>query len=162
MVDMRVPLFNALLAAALAILMSGCDSVFGDGYEVRIRMDASEYAANTETLFSMTVDNRSDNVVYYLCAGEVFIERIEDDDLQDTNGALPNCDCLCPRPIEPRQTETWNFTLDQWVIDWIQASPNTDDTEYRFRLKLYEDEAFEKELDLSDQRSNEFQMIAGG
>jgi hypothetical protein len=142
--------------------LTGCDAIFGDGYEVRITMDKDEYLADPATEFTMTVNNRGDDVVYYLCAGEVFIERIEDDDLQDSNGALPNCDCLCPRPIEAGETETWTFTLDQWVIDWIEAGPNTDDTEYRFRLKLYEDEAFEKELDLSDQRSNEFRLITEG
>lgn len=145
------------LLYAVALSASGCDAIFGDGYEVRITSDSEEYSASTSTSVSMTVDNRSDNVVYYLCFGEGSIERVIDGEVAGTFG-FGNCDCLCPNPIEPGESETREYRLYQEMVDWIYDHPNPEDVTYRFRFVLYEDAEFDKELDVEDQRSNIFRF----
>lgn len=146
-----------LLAASLAAY--GCDAIFGDDYEVRFQTDAEEYPATIFAEIGMTIENRGDNVVYYRCAGDLFIERFVDGDLDDTFGALPNCASLGPTPIEAGESENRTLQLDENVVKWIDESPNPAESTYRLRLELFEDTAFERELDADDQRSNTFTLL---
>jgi hypothetical protein len=148
---------GSLTILILILAAVGCDAIFGDGYEVRLRTDEEVYPAALDERIELTVLNRSDQVVYYLCAGEVSVERYDEDDLVDTFG-FGNCECLCPNPIEAGRSETREYTIDDRLMEWIEGGPNSENILYRIRLKLYEDEAFEAELDLDDQRSNEFRI----
>lgn len=154
---MRKGLWFAGLVPILLTTASGCDAIFGDGYEVRLTTDAESYAAVRGARMEVTVDNRSDKVVYYLCSGEASVERYDHGDLVDTFG-LGNCECLCPNPIEAGDTETREYRIDEYMMDWIEDGQDSESTVYRIRLKLYEDPEFEAELDPDDQRSNEFRI----
>lgn len=149
---------GTMVAILFSVAGGGCSLFGGDDYDVDFNTDKDSYLAATTTTISMTIENKGNEVVYYRCAGDMYIERFEGNELVDSFGALPNCASLVPGPIESGEMEERDLTLDENVIEWITEDENPAASSYRLRLQLFEDTEFKREIDQDEQRSNEFTL----
>lgn len=152
---------RSIIHLMLIFLLSGCNSFPGFEETVLLRTDHEAYIIDEQTIISLTVTNNLDEVIYYICTGQVYLEELD-------NGAVVEFwqvhgfeECLGPGPIEPSEKHIFNIRIDLSQVYQREVQPRMDETvRYRLRADLYHDNRFRKPLSPALAVSNTFRLTA--
>jgi hypothetical protein len=149
------------MALAFALALAGCDvlGLFSGGH-VQLKTDRSSYAPDTSTTIRLTATNRYNDSVYYICAGDVFLEELRGGEPVNTWKVHGHEECLARSPIAPDASRTFDMPFkESYPLSFIDEARFDESVRYRFRLQLYESKEVERLLDKSDRLSNTIAII---
>ena len=150
-----------LIGAVLALgVLGGCDLVNGDAdRRTAIRTNATQYIAPNDTI-RLTVTNRSDAPIYYICTGQVFLDEYAGDERTNSWMVHGFEECLAPRPIDPGAATSFEIPLSESALVQLDGALFTDAVHYRLRADLYADDQFDDALPCADRHSNRFSITS--
>ncbi len=152
---------HARLAIFLTVFaLAGC-SLFGDDKpEIDIRTDTGHYTPIPETVISLRVSNKSDNPIFYICTGQVYLEELDEDRVVNRWMVHGFEECLSPRAIDTSEEEVFDLGFDRKsALGNIQGAAFDETVRYRMSVDLFWDPAFKRALSDEERRSNTFKII---
>lgn len=152
---------HARLAIFLTVFaLAGC-SLFGDDKpEIDIRTDTGHYTPIPETVISLRVSNKSDNPIFYICTGQVYLEELDQDRVVNRWMVHGFEECLSPRAIDTSEEEVFDLGFDRKsALGNIQGAAFDETARYRMSVDLFWDPAFKRALSDEERRSNTFKII---
>lgn len=149
-----------ILAVCCAILISGC-SLFGDDDpEIEIRTDKQNYAPNPDVAIQLSISNRSDDPVFYICTGQIYLEEIDGGQVISRWMIHGFEECLSPEPIDSDQKEVFELSFDEKsALGNLTDAAFSQSVEYRLTVDLFWDLAFKRAVSDETRRSNRFTIV---
>lgn len=143
----------------IPVLMSliGCGLLDSDEIDIQIQTDQSNYQIDSTETIGVDVTNNSDNTIYYICTGQIYLEEISNG--QTTNSWMVHGfeECYSPGPIEVDETRSFEIDLYWiWSNGFLDDLTLSSEVMYRLRFDLYEDSDFENMISGSEVLSNNF------
>lgn len=150
------PVTTGLLLVSLA----GCSLFGGDGGEVEVRTDDSSYTAIADETIELTVSNRSDDPIFYLCTGQIYLEELDGDTVAKSWMIHGFEECLSSEPVDVDQKETFDLSFDEKsALGNIDGAAFSETVDYRLTVDLFRDRAFKRKITGSESRSNRFKIV---
>ena len=151
-----------IIAVCCALVAAGC-SLFGDNDpEIQIRTDQSSYAADPDVTVSLRVENRSEDPIFYICTGQIFLEEISGGQVVARWMIHGFEECLSPEPIDSDEVEVFELSFDnKSALGNLNDALFDQSVDYRMTVDLFWDVAFNRPVGDEDRRSNSFKIIRG-
>lgn len=160
---MRTALCYRLLTglAALALIVSGCSLLDSEEppFSLRVETNRDTYHLARDSTIEVSIQNTSQETVYYNTCLSKVLEVMEDGRVVDTIG-LPVC--FANRPAQLGPGEEVVSTVSQVYIasiagvsDQLRAGSATS---YRIAYTFYQDEGWDELLPQEELRSNRFAL----
>lgn len=148
------------IALPAVLLLAGC-SLFGDdNSEIEIRTDTVDYTPIPETVISLRVSNKSDNPIFYICTGQIYLEELDGDRVVNRWMVHGFEECFGPRAIDTSEEEVFDLGFDKKsALGNIQGAAFNETVHYRMSVDLFWDAAFKRALSDQERRSNTFQIV---
>lgn len=147
----------AVLVVMMALVV-GC-GVFSDG-EVVLSTNKGTYSLDSTTVIKLTVENQTEETIYYICTGQIYLEEIHNGERQGSWMVHGFEECLAPGPIEAEKSETFDIDMGQLFHYGHLAGATFDEyVTYRLEVDLFDDELFENLIGDDQRVSGEFQII---
>lgn len=144
----------------LIFLFTGCELFPGSGESVLLRTDREFYNIDQNTVISLTVTNRLDDTIYYICTGQVYLEELKKGEVIDFWQVHGFEECLGRGPIEPGARHLFRIPINFAYLQTDRRMPRLDETvSYRMRADLFHDTNFRVPVNPSMVLSNEFSLI---
>ena len=152
-----------IIAACCALCASGC-SLFGDDDpEIQIRTDKNTYTSNPDVTVSLKVSNRSDDPVFYICTGQIYLEEISGGQVVGRWMIHGFEECLSPEPIDSDAEEVFELSFDnKSALGNLNDAVFDQSVDYRMTVDLFWDLAFNRPVGDENSRSNRFKIVKGG
>ena len=152
-----------IFAVYCAFFVAGC-SLFGDDDpEIQIRTDQSTYAADPGVTVSLRVENRSEDPIFYICTGQIFLEEISGGQVVGRWMIHGFEECLSPEPIDSDEVEVFELSFDnKSALGNLNDAVFDQSVDYRMTVDLFWDLAFNRPVSEEDRRSNGFKIIRSG
>lgn len=146
-----------ILALLFISLLSGCELLSEESFEIDVRTDAKAYAPD-ETV-TLSVVNRSEETLYFYCGGVVYLHQMVGGEIDATWQVSGISGCFGAERLEPGNEIQFDV-----VPGAIANSPPARfdrRAEYVFEIEVYHGlrERDRKQLPLSDRRSNRFSIL---
>ena len=147
----------------IGLLVIGCDP-FSDDNGVHITTDKNIYYLATPSKIELSVDNQANQPVYFICAGEVWLQELDENQVVRISWQVHGFEkCLAPRPIDVGKSHTFELPMVSEEAFSIEQMANNarfnDNVRYRFLVDLYQDVGFKNPLQDNDRLSNQFLII---
>ena len=147
---------SASIIAVATLSLAGCQLTdAGDLIEVELRTDKEFYIADTSTTIILSVTNKSEDPVFFICTGQIFLEELDVGQVIGTWMVHGFERCLSPVPIEADVTEVF----DLFGLGRIEEASYSESVRYRFRMDLFMDREFNQPLDEEDRLSDQFIIV---
>lgn len=151
---------TTLLFACTCLLITGCDLFGGDDTEIDIRTDETTYDAGPDDMITLSVSNKSEDPVFYICTGQIYLEELSGGQVANRWMVHGFEDCLSPEPIDVDEIEVWEIGFDEKsALGNIQNAAFSQSVQYRLTVDLFWDRAFKRALSDSERRSNTFSIV---
>ena len=153
----------ASMIAVAALGVAGCQLTnAGDLIEVELRTDKEFYIADTSTTIVLSVTNMSDDPVYFICTGQIYLEELDDGQVIGSWMVHGFEKCGGPTPIEANVTNVFDFRFaDGSILGQLEEARFSENVRYRFRMDLFMDREFDHPLDDEDRTSDLFSIVEG-
>ena len=151
-----------IIAGCAILVASGCSIFGGDDPEIEIRTDQNTYTPDPDVHVSLTVSNRSDDPVFYICTGQIYLEEISGGQVVGRWMIHGFEECLSPEPIDSDEEEVFDLSFDnKSALGNLNDALFDQSVEYRMTVDLFWDLAFNRPVGDDDRRSNRFKIIRG-
>ncbi len=126
--------------------------------EIKIRTEKDFYNVDSLTVIVVEVENNLSFPVYYICAGNIYLEELKNDVILNSWKVHGFQDCLAAVPI--KQSQTTKFDILPFVINSVLTDASFDKSViYRLKVELFKDKEFKEIIDNSLLYSNEFEIV---
>ena len=154
---------SASIIAVATLSIAGCQLTDArDLFEVELRTDKEFYIADTSTTIILSVTNKSEDPVFFICTGQIFLEEIDDGQVIGTWMVHGFEKCGFPVPIEANVTMIFDFqfyVVDEFGLGQLEEASYSESVRYRFRMDLFMDKEFDQPLDEEDRLSDQFIIV---
>ncbi len=127
-----------IFVSILMLMLIGCDVTETNSNLLIIKTDNSIYSSITRNEIELSVENNLDYSLFYICAGDVFLEEYEESNLINSWKVHGLSECLSQNEIKPNEKKVFDIFLS--VIDYFDYSIKplfNSDVNYRLRIELY-------------------------
>lgn len=136
------------------------EKIFQQSFDISLSTDDSSYMYHSTTTIQLTVTNNSEDPVYYICSGDIYLEEITDTVITNSWKVHGFYMCIDPITIEPSITDTFLFNLFTLSQNgYLDSDFLKDSVQYRFKMDLFKDDSFTELIQDSSRISNSFPVI---
>lgn len=144
----------------LVMTLSGCGLFGDDSSDIEIRTDANRYTSSPETVVELSVANKSDAPIFYICTGQIYLEELDGGRVNKRWMIHGFEECLGPGPIDSGEKETFELGFDEKsALGNVQGAAFDEDTRYRMSVDLFWDRSFNRALSDEERSSNTFRIV---
>ena len=159
---------SAIIIAVATLSVAGCQPTDAlDLIEVELRTDKEFYVADSSTTIILSVMNKSEDPVFFICTGQIYLEELDDGQVIGTWQVHGFEKCGGFFPIDADVTMIFDFQfyvvdefgLEQFSLGQLEEASFSDSVRYRFRMNLFINTEFAQFLNEEDRLSNRISIV---
>lgn len=150
-----------LLVIIVIVASAGC-SVFENDQEVDVRLttDKDLYLLDSALEIQLTVTNYSETPVFFLCTGQVYLQELNNGEVEQTWMVHGFEECLGRNPIEKNRPKIVDLFLSEEFLNvWLPTFQWKESVSYRLVMDLYKTAELQELIDLSERSTPLFQVV---
>ncbi|MFA5670288.1 MAG: hypothetical protein WC967_13680 [Balneolaceae bacterium] len=150
-----------LLIVAAGLFSIGCSLLNSKSEtQIKLKTDQNSYIADTSSVIKLTVTNNTDNPVYFVCTGQIYLEELNGKNVEHSWMVHGFEKCLSRNPIEENKPVTFDISFNSiFLRDWFSTAQFDKNVDYRLRMDLYKTEEIDQLISEKNRVSNTFEII---
>lgn len=143
-----------------SFFVAACSFFGDDDPKIEIQTDRERYSTAGDEVVSLSVLNKSNDPIFYVCTGQIYLEELDGDEVVNRWMVHGFEDCLSPEPIDVNEKETFEVGFDEKsALGNVQGAAFDESVRYRMTVDLFWDQVFRRPLSEKERRSNTFQIV---